>query len=232
MNTYRKNAVLTGVLFILGTVFGILGAVIGGEVFISLISNKPLAGVDMLSLVAANSSQLTGSALFTIMMGTSLVAITVFLYPIFRRDSEGLAMGMVLFRGALVGTWYFVMVLGFFALFALGNEYIATGADSAALQSMGHVLYLVQYRLCEIGPIFFLIGTACLYISFYRTRLIPRWLTVWGLIGVISSMVHTNTSYDFYLKMVLVPQEMVMGIWLIVKGFNPSAIAALFVKTE
>jgi hypothetical protein len=232
MNTYRKDAVLTGVLIILGTVFGILAAVIGGDVFILLISSKPLAGVDMLSQVAANSSQLTGSALFIIMMGTSLVAITVFLYPILRRDSERLAMGMVLFRGALEGTWYFVTALGFFALVALGNEYIATGANSTALQSMGHVLYQIQYRLGEIGPIFFLIGTACLYISFFRTRLIPRWLTVWGLIGVISSMVHTNTGYDFYLKMVLVPQEMVMGIWLIVKGFNPSAIAALSAKTE
>ena len=232
MNTCRKKAVITGVLIILGMVFGILGAVIGGEVFISILSRKPLAGADMLSLVAANSSQLTGGALFTFMMGISLVAITVFLYPIFRKDSEELAMGMVLFRGALMGTWYFVMVLGFFAMFALGSEYIATGANSAALLSMGHVLYQIQYRLGEIGPIFFLIGTACLYISFYRTRLIPRWLTVWGLIGVVFSMVHTNTGYDFYLKMVLVPQEMVMGIWLIVKGFNPSAIAAISAKTE
>lgn len=232
MNTYRMNAVMAGVLYILGTVFGVLGAVIGGEVFISLMSSKPLAGVDILSLVAANSSQVTGGALFTIMMGTSLVAMTVSLYPIIKKDSEELAMGMVLFRGALEGTWYFVTALGFFALVALGNEYIATGADSAALQSMGNVLYQIQYRLGEVGPIFFLIGAACLYISFYRTRLIPRWLTVWGLIGVVSSMAHTNTVYDFYLQMVLVPQEMVMAVWLIVKGFNPSVIAALFAKTE
>ena len=189
MNVYRKNAVMAGVLYLLGTTFGILGAVIGGEVFISLMSSKPLAGVDMLGLVVANSSQLTGGAFFTIMMGTSLVAMTVFLYPIFRKDSEELAMGMVLFRGALEGTWYFVAALGFFVLVALGNEYIATGADLAALQSMGNVLYQFQDRLAAVGPIFFLIGATCLYISFYRTRLIPRWLTVWGLIGVISSMI-------------------------------------------
>jgi hypothetical protein len=84
-----------------------------------------------------------------------------------------------------------------------------------------------------------LIGATCLYISFYRTRLIPRWLTVWGFIGVVSSMAaallhlfHIDTGYGFYLEMVLAPQEMVMAVWLIVKGFNPSAIAALFAKTE
>ncbi len=165
-----------------------MGGIIGGEVFLSLISSKPLAGVDMLSLVAANSSRLTGGAFFTIMMGISLVAMTVFLYPIFRKDSEELAVGMVLFRGALEGTWYFVTALGFLALVALGNEYIATGADSAALQSMGNVLYQFQDRLAAVGPIFFLIGAMCLYISFYRTRLIPRWLTAWGYIGAVTSL--------------------------------------------
>lgn len=239
MNAYRMNAVMTGALYFLGTVFGVLSVVIGGEVLSSLTVSKPLDGVDLLSLVAANSSRLTGAAFFTIMLGISLVAMTVFLYPIFRKDSKELAMGLVLFRGALEGTWYFMTALGFLALVVLGNEYIATGADSAVLQSMGNVLYQFQDRLAAVGPIFFLIGAMCLYLSFYRTRLIPRWLTVWGFIGVVSSMAaallhlfHIDTGYEFYLEMVLAPQEMVMAVWLIVKGFNPSAIAALSAKTE
>ena len=239
MNTYRMNAVMTGVLYFLGTVFGVSGGLIGGEVLTSLISGKPLVGVDMLSLVAANSSWITGGAFFTIMMGISLVAMTVFLYPIFRKDSKELAMGMVLFRGALEGTWYFMTALGFLALVALGNEYIATGADSAALQSMGNVLYQFQDRLGAVGPIFMLIGATCLYLSFYRTRLIPRWLSIWGLIAVVFYMASSllkffqiDTGIGFYLEMVMAPQEMVMAVWLIVKGFNPSAIAALSAKTE
>ena len=239
MNTYRMNAVMTGVLYILGTVFGVLSAVIGGEVLSSLNIGKPLVGVDMLGLVVANSPQITRGAFLIIMMAISLVAMTVFLYPLFRKDSEELAMGMVLFRGALEGTFYFVTALGFLNLVALGNEYIATGADSAALQSMGNVLYQFQYRIGEIGPIFFLIGAACLYLSFYRTRLIPRWLTVWGFIGVVCSLAsallsffHVDTGYGLYLEMVLAPQEMVMAVWLIVKGFNPSAIAALSAKVD
>jgi len=239
MNTYRMNAVMAGALYFLGTVFGVLGLVIGGEVLSSVSTGKPLAGVDMLGLVAANSSRITGGAFFTLMMAISLTAMTVFLYPIFRKDSEELAMGMVLFRGALEGTAYLLTALGFLTLVALGNEYIATGADSAALQSMGNVLYQFQDRLATVGPIFFLIGAACLYLSFYRTRLIPRWLSVWGLIGVVSWMAyalmlffHIETSYGFYLEMVLAPQEMVMAVWLIVKGFNPSAIAALSAKRD
>jgi hypothetical protein len=231
MNTYRKNAVMTGVLYFMGTVFGILCYVVGGEVLSSISTGN------ILGLVAANSSRLTVVAFFTLMMAISLVAMTVFLYPVIRKDSEELAMGMVLFRGALEGTWYFMSTLGFLTLVALGNEYIATGANSAALQSMGNVLNQFQDSLAAIGPIFFLIGATCIYLSFYRTRLIPRWLTIWGFIGVVCSLAsallsffHVDTGYGLYLEMVLAPQEIVMAVWLIVKGFNSSAIAALFAK--
>jgi hypothetical protein len=104
---------------------------------------------------------------------------------------------------------------------------------------MGNVLFQVQARTASVGPIFFLIGATCLYLSFYRTRLIPRWLSVWGLIAVVFYMAsallkffHLDNGIGFYLEMVMAPQEMVMALWLIVKGFNPSAIAALFAKTE
>jgi hypothetical protein len=78
--------------------------------------------------------------------------MTVFLYPVFRKDSEELATGLLLFRGALEGTYYFISTMVFLTLVVLGNEYV--------------------------GTFMFLIGATCLYISFYRTRLIPRWLSV------------------------------------------------------
>jgi hypothetical protein len=239
MNTYRKNAVMAGVLYFMGTVFGIFGGIVGGEVLSSFSFGKPLVGVDLLGIVAANLSQITAGSFLYLMMGISLMTMTVFLYPIFRIDSEELAMGMVLFRGALEGIYYLLSTLGFLVLVLLGNEYIAAGADSAALQSMGNVLYWFQGRLAPTGTILFLIGAVCLYISFYRTRLIPRWLSVWGFIGVVLYMAsallkffNMDSGIGFYLEMVLAPQEMVMAAWLIVKGFNRSAIAALSAKTE
>ncbi len=238
MNTYRMNAVMAGALYFLGTVFGVLGGVIGGEVLTSLISGKPLAGVDLLGLVAANSSRLTVGAFLTLMMGISLVAMTVFLYPVIRKASKELAMGMVLFRGALEGIFYLVTTLNILTLVAVGNEYIATGADSAVLQSIGNVLYQFENLKAPVSSIIFLIGATCIYLTFYSTRLIPRWLSVWGLIGVVPYMAyallhffHMDTGYGFYLQMVLAPQEILMAVWLIVKGFNLSAIADLSAKT-
>jgi hypothetical protein len=222
------NAVMAGTLYFLGTVFGVTGAIVGGEVLSSIVTAKPLSGLDVLDLVAANSSQLTGGAFFTFLMGISLVAMTVFLYPILRKDSEELAMGMLLFRGALEGASYFIVTLSLLVLVALGNEYVVTGANSAALRSMGTVLYQFQDLLGPVGIIVFLIGATCLYISFYRTRLIPRWLTIWGLIGVVPYFAyallhffHMDHGIGFWLQMVLAPQEIVMGLWLVIAGFQP-----------
>ncbi len=124
-------------------------------------------------------------------------------------------------------------------LVAVGNEYIATGADSAVLQSIGNVLYQFENLKAPVGSIIFLIGAMCIYLAFYRTRLIPRWLSVWGFIAVVTSMAsallnffHMDTGYGFYLEMVMFPQELAMAVWLIVKGFNPKAMAALSAKTD
>ena len=227
LNTYRKSSVMAGAMIILSVGFMFFAASIGGECFVQFILGQPMVSHDILFFFAANSAQLSGGALFTIMIGTSLIAMTVFLYSIFKKDSEGLAMGMVLFYGVMQGIWYCVMAIVIFSLIALGKEYIVTGADVIALESVGKVLSQLLYSLGEVSLILFLIGAACLFIFFYRTRLIPRWLTVWGLIGVLLSVVQTNTNLDLYLKMVLVPQEIIMGIWLIAKGFNPGAIAVI-----
>jgi hypothetical protein len=238
MNTYRKNAVLAGTLYILGTVFGVLGAVVGGEVLTSIISGTPLVGVDVLSLAAANSSKLTAGSFFTLMMGISLVAMTIFLYPVLRKASKELAIGMVLFRGALEGVFYFLSTLTFLTLITVGNTYVATGSNSEVLQTISNLLYQFETLKAPVSSIVFLIGAMCIYLTFYRSRLIPRWLSVWGFIGVATSLAaallnffHTDPGIGFYLEMVIAPQEILMALWLIAKGFNPSVIASWSAKT-
>ncbi len=234
MNTYRKNAVWTGVLYFLGTVFGVTGGLIGGELLASLISGKPPTGVDMLNLAAASSSRITAGAFLTLLMGISLMGMTVFLYPVLRKASKELAMGMVLFRGALEGVFYCISTLTFLTLVAVGNNYIATGAESVVLPSIGNLLYQFASLAAPVSSIIFLIGATCIYIVFFRTRLIPRWLTVWGFIGVVASMAaallnffHMDPGIGFYLEMVIAPQEIVMALWLVIKGFDHEAVRKL-----
>jgi len=146
---------------------------------------------------------------------------------------------MVLFRGALEGTYYFVFTLVLLTMVTLGNEYVVAGIDSATLQPLSNALYQVLGLTGDAGTILFICGAVCLYISFFRTRLIPRWLTIWGLIGVVPYLAnsllqffHVSTSIGTYLEVPLMIQELVMGLWLVIKGFNPSTIATLSTKTE
>ena len=214
---------MAGALYILGTVAGVLSVVaVGG-----------FPDEDFLARMAADPSRLTLGAFFILIMGFSLAAMTLFLYPLFRKDSEPLAMGMVLFRGAFEGTWYILSALIWVTLGALIKEIASAGADSAALQAIGNVALQAEDKLGDIGTFAFIIGAACLYTSFYRTRLIPRWLSVWGLIGTVPFVVYYLLHFfdiDPGLMPLVLPlavQEMVMGLWLIIAGFNKDAVKKL-----
>jgi hypothetical protein len=223
MKTYRTNAVMAGALYILGTVAGILSVVVVGGV----------PDEDFLARMAADPSRITLGAFFILIMGFSLAAMTLFLYPLFRKDCEPLAMGMVLFRGAFEGTWYILSALIWVTLGALIKEIASVGADSAALQAVGNVALQADGKLGDIGTFAFIIGAACLYTSFYRTRLIPRWLSGWGLVAAVLYLVYYLLHFFdidpglLFLVLPLAVQEMVMGIWLIIKGFSPDAVKEL-----
>jgi hypothetical protein len=155
-----------------------------------------------------------------------------------RRVSQELAMGMVLFRGALEGIFYCLTTLSILTLVAIGNLSTAGGADLALLQTLGRLLYQFEALKAPVSSVIFLLGATCIYVAFYRARLIPRWISAWGLIAVVASlaaalmsMFHLDTGLGFYLEMVMFPQELVMAVWLIVKGFNPSTIATQPTKT-
>ena len=223
MKTYRMNAVMAGALYILGTVAGVLSVVaVGG-----------FPDEDFLTRIAADPSRLTLGAFFILVMGLSLAAMTLFLYPLFRKDSEPLAIGMVVFRGALEGTGYVLSALSWLLLGALSVEIAAPGADSASLQAVGDVVLRVMDKIGDIGTFVFIIGAVCLYTSFYRTRLIPRWISVWGLIGAVPYVFYGLLHFFdvdpglSFLQIPLAVQEMVMGLWLVIAGFNKDAVKRL-----
>lgn len=96
MKTYRLNAVMAGALYILGTVAGVLSVVVVG--------GFPDEGFAL--QLAADPSGIMLGAFLIFVMGVSLASMTLFLYPVFRKDSVTLALGMLIFRGPLEGTYY------------------------------------------------------------------------------------------------------------------------------
>jgi hypothetical protein len=218
--TNRKAAITVGVLFIIGTASGILSAVITGPI---------LGDPDYLSKVSANENQIIIGALLVLVMGFVLAMVPVMLFPIFRKHNEALALGAVLFRGALEAVTYIAMVISWLLLVSLSQAYTTAGApDAYYFQTLGTLLLAAGDWINQILAIVFSLGALMIYYLFYQSKLIPRWLSVWGLIGAILYLaVPLLVLFGFKLEILMGPlalQEMVLAVWLIVKGFNSSVL--------
>src|SRR5512141_2496988 len=132
MNTHRKTAVIVGILFIVGTVSGILSGVVTAPIRTG--STFPLN-------VSASETQWIIGTLCVMLMGLSLSMMPVMLYPIWREHNQGLALGAVLFRGAIEAISYAVMVISMLLLVTVSELYGKSGAaDASNLQALGSVL--------------------------------------------------------------------------------------------
>jgi hypothetical protein len=228
MNTYRKTAIIVGVLFIIGTVAGILSRVFTGPI---------LDDPDYLIKVSANENQIIIGALLVLIMGFALAMVPVMLFPIFKKHNEALALGAVVFRGALEAVAYIAIAISWLLLLILSQEYVKAGTpDASYFQTLGTLLLEAPDWIGQTLSIVFSLGALMIYYLFYQSKLIPRWLSVWGLIGAIlylaAPLLFMFGSELGILMAPLAVQEMVFAVWLIVKGFNPSAIATESVKTD
>jgi hypothetical protein len=216
MKTNRSTAIVVGVLFIIGTASGILSVTFTGSI---------LGAPDYLEQIAANETQMRTGAFFVLMMGLSLAMIPVMMYPILKKENEALALGTLVFRGPLEAAIYVLMVVSWLLLILVSQEYVNAGATEASgLQALGALLVNVSEKINPVLEIVFSIGALMYYYLFYRSKLIPRWLSGWGLLGGVLYLATGiialfGTDLGFLLA-VLGIQEMVMALWLIIKGFN------------
>jgi len=224
IKTYRINAAVAGVLYIIGTVAGVLSLVVTKDLF---------AGEDFLIRIFANPILLNLGAFFILIMGLSLAAMPIFLYPLFRKKSEAMALGMVIFRGPIEASGYFLSVVNWLLLVLVSKEFAAAGSEAASLQAIGNVMLQFGDRVGPALSFVFIIGAMFIYILFYLTKLIPRWISVWGMIGsVLYIAYYFMKFFDFslnlgFLVLPLAIQEMIMGLWLVIKGFNKTAVEEL-----
>jgi hypothetical protein len=119
----------------------------------------------------------------------------------------------------------------------------AGGQNDFYFQTVGDLLLTMSDVAGFVfGVIAFCLGASMYYVVFYRTRLIPRWLAIWGLIALVMLLSAVLiTLFDgepfavsgnlILLALPIAVQEMVLAVWLIVKGFNPPALAAGSAKT-
>jgi len=232
MNSNRKTAIIVGVLYIIGTVAGVLG-----KVFTGFVQDVP----DYFIKVAANENQIITGALFLLVMGLALALVPVMIFPILKKQNEALALGYVVYRGALETITTIAMVISFLFITIISQGYMAGTPDASNWQTLGTLLLKGNDSISTISQIVFPLGALLFYSLLYQSKLIPRWIPGWGLMAAILWLVVSFldlfgiispwSTVQVALSLPIGIQEMVMAVWLIVKGFNPSAVASLSAKT-
>lgn len=218
MNPSRRAAAITGVLYIIGTVAGVLSVVSTGP-----IQDTPNYFVNL----PANENRLIIGSLCVLIMGLALAMVPVMLFPILKKHNETLALGYVVFRGALETFTYMGSVVGWLFLVVLGRSHVQGGISD--FQALGTAV-LDGETMSSITTIVFILGALMFYYALYQSRFVPRWISGWGLLStipylvagflVIFGLIRHMSTVDALLRIPLGIQEMVLAVWLIVKGFN------------
>jgi hypothetical protein len=230
MNSTRKIAVITGVIFIIATVAPILAS--------SLV--PALTGADYLTRSSAHPDQVAAGVLLTLIGYFACAGIAVVMYPVLKKWNAGLALGSVVFR-TIETVFYMLGLVSLLPLLTLGQQFTTAGAaDRTSLQAIGNLLVSVRDNAALAAVFAFCLGAFMYYTLFFQSRLIPRWLSGFGIVAIVLMTAacvlalfsgNRITSYIPLAAPIFV-QEIVLGIWLIVKGFNPSAVASGAAKTS
>jgi hypothetical protein len=224
MDSYRKTAVIVGALFIIATVTAILTiGVLGSTLETPVDFNK----------ISENETEIVISVILWLILAGSVMGIGFMMYPILKKRDEGLALGYVGFR-LTEAILIIVAAVSLISLFTLSQEYVSGTLDVSYYQPLSSILLALQDWSFEIGTLIFLgLGGLALNYLLYELKIVPRFLSIWGLIGAACVLLYGLlglfglTADSITLNLLAAPiaiQEMVFAVWLIVKGFNTSAI--------
>ena len=228
MNINRKIAIIVGVLFLVAMFTSIPGG---------FLVEAALTTPDYLNEVSTNTTQMSLGIFLEYINCIAIVGIAVMLFPIFRQCSEAIALGYVGFR-IIEAVFLLIAATIPLSVITLSQEYVKAGAaDAAYFQTLGTALISVRSHAYALpSPVFFSLGALLFYFVLYQTRLLPRFIAVWGFIGValilVLNLIEIDFSIGMFLALPIITNEIFLGIWLIVKGFNPSAIAPMTTKTD
>ncbi len=215
----RPAAVRIGALFIVATAASVTGSALLGPV---------LDGSRYLAKASNAATRVNIGVLLQFIAASASVGIAVGLYPVLKRWSVGLSLGSVVFR-TMEALLYIVGVVTVLSLLSVGQRF--TGADPAhraSLQAIGDSLLDVRDQANLAAVMAFSVGALMYYYLFYRSRLVPRWLSGWGIAAILLTLAacllalfghHPITTYVGLVAPIGV-QELVLAAWLIRKGFT------------
>ena len=202
----------------------------------ALLSDRLLASVvgsgsisNILVNISENLARMRIANLFALVDSVAVVVLAVLFYTVFNQQYQIIALVALGFFLAEAITLA-VSKVGGFALIPLSQEFVEAGApESSYFQTLGDFLYYgVDRQGYHIHNLFFCLGAILWYYLFLKSGYIPQALSLWGLVAVSLLLIpvllqlyaRNSTSPVMVVGILYLPFELVLGIWLIVKGFQ------------
>ena len=226
MKSARRTAIVAGIFFLITEVTAIGGMLLYGPV---------LGNPDFIVSASADDTAVLGGAFLEVLLAIAVVGTAVTLYPVIRRQNEGMALGHVagrLLEAAIIA----VGAISLLAVVTMRHALAGTsGAEAATAVTIGQSLVAVHDWTFVFGPKLALgVNTVLLAYLMYRSRLVPRAIAVLGLIGgslifASGTAVLFGAYEDLSIPGVVAAApvfawEVSVAIWMIVKGFRPSPV--------
>ena len=215
MYTNQKAGRISGVLF--------LFVFISGVVIFQVLQGPVLFSDDFLTTTSENANTIIGSVLLSMLSGVASIIIAILLLPIFKRYSYYLTF---LYLAFCILNFIAIMLdnVSVVSMLELSNDYVNNG-DSDTLKVMGNLLYEKHrwthylFLLLSCFPVF------VLYCTLYVSKLVPRLISVFGILAVILMFVEVlfsifgqSISMNMMLPMGLI--QLALPLWLIFKGLK------------
>jgi hypothetical protein len=225
--SHRKTAVVVGLLFILCTAASILSAIITAGL---------LDAPNYLTLLAAHDGRMVAGALAEFVWAVSAAGIAIGLYPVLRKHNRAVALGALAAR-TVEGALVLVGMIGLLTLLSVSQEIVAGAADASSFEAVGSSLLAARdWTHGYVMVLAWLAGAFMYYCLLYKARLVPRWLSGWGLVGAalcLGATVYSGftqqlgfTPVNLAANLLIFAQEIALGVWLIAKGFNPATLTS------
>lgn len=224
MKPYQKNAVIIGALFIFTMLSGMIDAY-----FVVPEFKHPIPDV------LQNNGQILTGVFSVLIMAIGILFIALTFYPVIKKQHETIALTYVVFR-AIECLLLIIGSISYLYIISLGEEYV-NKADISQYTIDIALALKIKYYGYQIAMIVLGSGSIFLCYSLYVSRLIPRFLSVWGAIGYvllllsgildICGLIDTTKGMGAVLYAPGGLWELIVfPLWLFSKGFNTSYIDA------
>ena len=236
MNSGKHTPRLLGATFLFVAALSALSGLLHTSLGVAL-SGPPDSISEIMIKISASPTTMQISIVGYLIEAAAIIVLAVLLYTTLSNQARILArwaLGLWIGQAVILA----VREISHFSLLNVSQEFVKAGApDSSHFQTLGSLSYEAFRFSYSVQMVFYCIGGILFYYLFLRSKYVPKVLPLWGVAAASLALLGellVILGYDvpLYIFLPILPFELAIGVWLMVKGFGSSTNASESAKTD